>query len=414
MLTGFLPAAVWLGWAPLTSAVVAPGLVKVDLDRRQVQHAQGGMVREVLVRDGQQVDQGQPMLVLGDVAVGVEAQRAGQRVLAERVLIARLEAELKLSDRWAVAADLRARAGTDAWLAQVLASEETLLKSRIQAHRATGTLLRQQLLGLDSEQAAWAERIRRSEQALQSQRAELATNLRLQSENFVSSIRVQQIESAVADYAARIEESRAEMARVAQRHAELEIRQRSLDDELRQRAGDLLRGAATRLAEAEQDQRKTDDAASRQVLTAPVNGQVMNLRVNTPGAMAGAHETLVEVVPNHPRLVVEAHIRPDDVGRVATGQTVQLRFPAIRPELRTLIPGRISYLSPDRLADSDGRNPYFAALIDIDPEAVGGSQRHELRAGVTAEVFIIGEVRSAMSYLVEPVTDILRRGTRER
>lgn len=414
VLAALLPAALWLGWAPLTSAVVAPGLVKVDLDRRPVQHAQGGTVREVLVRDGQQVRLGQPLLVLGDVAVDAEALRADRRVASEQALIARLEAELKLSDRADFAPELRERARTDSWLAQTLAGEAALLSSRIRAHRATVVLLDRQLAGLAAEHAAWTERIRQSEQALRSQRSELATNRRLEGENFVSSTRVQQLESAVADYASRIEESRAEMARADQRRAETEIRLRALDDEFRQRAGEQLRSASARLAEAEQDRRKTGDAASRQVLTAPVDGQVMNLRVTAPGALAAPRETLAEVVPDRPQLVVEAHIRPDDVGRVSVGQTVQLRFPALRPELRALVSGRVSYVSPDRLAGADGRNPHFVVLVDIDPDSVATAQRQELRAGVTAEVFIVGEVRSALSYLVEPITDILRRGTRER
>lgn len=413
-LTGLVPALAWLAWAPLTSAVVAPGLVKVDLERRPVQHAQGGTVREVLVRDGQQVRQGQALMVLGDVAVDAEARRAEQRVMAERALISRLEAELRLAATVKFRPHLLEHARTDPWLAQVLAGESTLLLSRVRAHRSTATLLNQQLSSLAAEHAAWVERIRSAEQALKNQRSELVTYQRLERENFVSPARVQQLESSVADYASRIEESRAEMARVAQRSADLAIRQRTLDDDFRQRAGEQLRGASARLAEAEQDLRKTGDAASRQVLTAPVDGLVMNLRVMSPGALAGAHEVLAEVVPDRPHLVVEAAIRPDDVNRVAVGQAVRLSFPALRPEPSNLTIGRVSYVSPDRVTAAPGRDPHFAVLVEIDPESVEPRRRSELRAGVSAEVYIVGEVRSVLSYLVEPVTDVIRRGARER
>ena len=89
---GILPVAAWLALAPLASAVVAPAYVKVDLDRRPVQHAEGGIVREVRVRDGQRVAQGEALLVLGDVGVDADVNRLGYRVLAERAGIARLEA----------------------------------------------------------------------------------------------------------------------------------------------------------------------------------------------------------------------------------------------------------------------------------------------------------------------------------
>ena len=89
---GLVPVCTWLALAPLSAAVVASSFVKVDLDRRVVQHAEGGTVREVKVRDGQHVEQGEPLLVLGDVSVAADLNRLDYRVAVERASLARLAA----------------------------------------------------------------------------------------------------------------------------------------------------------------------------------------------------------------------------------------------------------------------------------------------------------------------------------
>ena len=130
LVLGLVPLAVWVALAPLASAVVAPGVVKVDLNRRPVQHAEGGIVREVHVRIGQRVTEGQTMLVLGDVAVNADMQRWDSRVRSERASLARLEAEQSGAAAIAFPADVLEAARTDAGLAELLSKERSLFEAR--------------------------------------------------------------------------------------------------------------------------------------------------------------------------------------------------------------------------------------------------------------------------------------------
>ena len=141
---GLLPVLAWLALAPLSSAVIAHAFVKVDLDRRPVQHAEGGIIREVKVRDGQRVAQGEPLIILGDVAVDADLSRLTYRLQAERASSARLEAEQVVLSSFVFPLDLLAAANTDARLAEQLAKERALFVTRRDALRTQTALLREQ------------------------------------------------------------------------------------------------------------------------------------------------------------------------------------------------------------------------------------------------------------------------------
>ena len=130
LVLGLVPVVSWMALAPLSAAVVAGGFVKVDLDRRTVQHAEGGTVREVKVRDGQRVEQGEPLLVLGDVSVDADLNRLTYHVMAERASLARLEAEQLSARIVSFPADVVAAAKTDSRLAEQLAKERSLFDAR--------------------------------------------------------------------------------------------------------------------------------------------------------------------------------------------------------------------------------------------------------------------------------------------
>ena len=144
LVLGLAPVLGWLAWAPLSSAVVASAFVKVDLDRRPVQHADGGTVREVLVRDGQQVKLGQPLLVLGDVSVDADMNRLTYRVAVEHASAARLEAEQAMSAAISWPPEVMAATRTDARVAEQVAKEKSLFATRREALLGQTSLLRSQ------------------------------------------------------------------------------------------------------------------------------------------------------------------------------------------------------------------------------------------------------------------------------
>jgi HlyD family type I secretion membrane fusion protein len=414
VLLGLLPVFGWLAFAPLSSAVVAQSFVKVDLDRLPVQHAEGGIVQEVRVRDGQHVAAGETLLVLGDVGVAADVNRLNYRVLSERAGLARLEAEQLGASAIRFAGDLLAAAKADPRLAEQLAKERALFDARRDALQGQTALLRSQREKIIQESVALRTQIDQAGESLKHQKDELETNRRLLNDGFISSTRISQLEASVADYGVKLAEKRSEAARAEQRMIDTDLRIKSLQGDYRQQASDQLKVAAARVSEIQQEQRKAGDAASRQVITAPAAGEVLNLHYATPGAVVPPRETIADIVPANPRLVIEARIRTEDVSRVQQGQGAEIRFTAFKYRTTRMVDGKVFYVAADRSVDRATGQPYYVALVEADQASLGQADGVKLQAGMPAEVYIRGEQRTPLQYLLEPVTQVLRHAGRER
>lgn len=414
LVVGVVPIGAWLALAPLASAVVAPAYVKVDLNRRPVQHVEGGIVREVRVRDGQKVERGETLLVLGDVAVDADMNRLDYRVQAERASIARLEAEQALAPVIAFPAALVAAAKDDPRLAELLVKERALFDARRAAVVGQVELLRAQRARIAQEIQALDQQVAQARVSLGHQRDELATNRGLAQSGFVSQTRIAQIETQVADYAVKVEERRSELARAQQRRVDTDLRVQALESEYRQQASDQLKAALARLSEIEQEERKTRDAARRQEIVAPVAGEVINLRFTAPGAVIPPREPIADIVPEGQRLVVEAHVRPEDINRVHGDQRADIRLTAYAYRTTKLVSGKVFYVSADRLVDRESGGAYYVVNIEADPDSLAEAGDLKLIAGMPAEVYITGEERTPLQYLLEPLLDVARRAARER
>ena len=414
LLLGLLPVVAWLTFAPLTAAVVAQAYVKVDLDRRPVQHAEGGLVREVRVRDGQRVAAGETLLVLGDVAVDADVNRLGYRVLSERASLVRLEAEQVGAGRLVFPPELQEAARGDPRLAEQMTKERALFDARRDALRSQASLLRSQRDKILQEREALQAQIVQATESMRHQRAELETNRNLLKDGFISPARISQLEGIVADYGVKIEEKRSEAARAEQRLVDTDLRVKTLEGDYRQQASDQLKVNAARLTEIQQEQRKSVDASSRQVIVAPVAGDVINLKFTSPGSVVSPREPIADIVPSNPRLVVEARIRTEDVTRVQKGHPAEIRFTAFTYRTTKLVEGKVFYVAADRTVDRNTNQAFYVALVEADPASLAQAGEVKLQAGMPAEVFIKGEERTPLQYLIEPVTTVLRRAGRER
>jgi epimerase transport system membrane fusion protein len=414
LLLGLLPVLAWMAFAPLTSAVVAQAVVKVDLNRRPVQHAEGGIVREVLVRDGQHVKQGEALLVLGDVSVDADRNRLNYRVMSERASRARLEAEQVLAKSIVFPDDVVTSAKGDPRLAEQITKERALFDARRDALLGQIGLLRTQREKVGQEIVALRAQIAQAVESMQFQRSDLETNRRLLKDGFISRARIAQMEGVVADYGVKLEERRSELARAEQRMVDADLRIRTLEGEYRQQASDQLKATTARLSEIEQDQRKSLDAWSRQVITAPATGEVIDLKYASAGAVIPPRETIADIVPDDSRLVTEARIRTEDINRIYRGQPADIRFTAFKYRTTKLVHGKVTYLSADRLIDKATNIPYYSVQVEAEPASLAAAGDLKLLAGMPAEIYIVGEKRTPLQYLMEPVTQVLRNAGRER
>lgn len=216
----------------------------------------------------------------------------------------------------------------------------------------------------------------------------------------------------MAEYEARHGEHRAELAKARQRSAELEPRILSMRNSYAQSAADELKESTSRLFDLEERIRPSRDAAQRQRIAAPIAGEVVGLRVFSQGAVIGPRDVLMEIVPEQKRLIVEARIRPEDINHVRTGSEADVRLTAYKQRTTPLVQGTVTYVSADRLVESQTGVPYYVVHIDVPSEKLAEG-RLRLQAGMPAEVFIRTDERTTLDYLLAPVTSYFRRAMRE-
>jgi HlyD family type I secretion membrane fusion protein len=402
--------AAWSFSAPLSGAIIAPGFVKVEMNRQVVQHQEGGIVKEILVRDGQRVRRGETLIVLGDVRVDSSVDLLRTQLDGERAKAARLEAERALlaEPKFPVALDR-----TNPKVAEILQREASLFRARRDALDSQIAVLRKQIRQSEVEAKALADQIAAEERALRLQKDELAANEALVKQGYVQKTRILALERAVAEYEARWGEHRAELAKTQQRGSELELRILAQRNSYVQNATDELKEATTRIFDLEERLRPSRDQAERQRIAAPFDGEVVGLRVFTAGAVIGPREVLMEVVPLQQALVVEARVRPEDINHVHAGSGADVKLTAFKRRTTPLVAGKLTYVSADRLQEQPGTPPYYLARIEIEERALAEAGDLKLQAGMPAEVYIRTDSRTAVDYLVAPITDYLRRGMRE-
>lgn len=401
--------ALWAAMAPLSGAVVAAGFLKSELNRKIIQHQEGGIVSQVLVRDGQHVAAGQPLAVISDVRSDASLGLLQDQEQAEQVHKARLEAEADLRSRFDAPASLPRNAS----VADLLARERKAFAAR----RAT---LDQQLTALAAQGAAAEAQVRAlSSQidatggALKLAREELTMNLGLVEQGFIQKPKLLALQRTVAEYEARLGQQRGDEAEARQKVEDLKLRSAQARNAYQQQAADELKDSTLHLREIEERLRPSADVADRQVVKAPTGGTVMGLRLHGQGATVGPRETLMELVPDNERLIVEARIRPQDVDHVHLGGEAEVRLSAFDARVVPRLPARVDFVSPDRVTDAQTGAAWYVVYLHVSEPALAGFPGLKLQTGMPAEVYIATAPRSLWRYLVEPIDAFRQRALRE-
>jgi HlyD family type I secretion membrane fusion protein len=407
IVTGLL--LLWGSLAPISGAVIAAARIKVELERKTVQHREGGIVREIKVRNGEKVRAGDVLVIVDDVRSDAELSLLEDQFRAERVRHARVSAETVLAGEFAI----------DAGLAGELRAPEHLSRERAQFATRRRTL-DEQLAALELQMSAARAQAAALESQIESIREsgrltaeELALNERLVTEGYVPRARLLPLQRADAESRARLGEARGELALSRQRAGELQARIADARNRYQQAASEELKVSSARLREIEERLRPSKDQVERQAIRSPVDGVIMGLRVSAPGEVLAAGAAIADVVPSNEMLVVEARIRPQDIDHVYADASAKVRLAAFDARTTPLLPGRVTFVSPDRMSDPDTGESWFSATVEVDAAALEDHPQIRLKAGMPAELFVTTSDRTLFEYLVEPITAFTNRALRE-
>lgn len=403
-----LLVGLWAAIAPISGAVIANARIKTELERKTVQHLEGGIVREIKVRNGQSVRAGDVLAVVDDVRSDAELDLLEDQLLAERARHARVSAESALAagfDAKLLAREPRA--------AEHLAREHDQFEARRRTLDEQLQALQLQMSAARAQSVALESQIESIRDAGRLAAEELALNEKLVSQGYVARARLLPLQRADADYRSRLGESRGELALARQRGAELQARMADARNRYQQQATDELKQSAARLRELEERLRPSKDQVERQAIRSPVDGVVMGLRVSAPGEVLAAGAPIADVVPSNEMLVVEARIRPQDINHVYADAAARVRLAAFDARTTPLLPGRVTFVSPDRMSDAQTGESWFAATVEVDAAALRHHPEIQLKAGMPAELFVTTSDRTLFEYLVSPITAFTNRAMRE-
>lgn len=404
----------WSTLAPLSSAVVAAGAVKVETDRKKLQHLEGGVVQEILVKSG-------AVVKAGDVLVRLDATKAGSGYGVVRggrdvalATQARLEAERdqRGSITWPV--DLQKRRD-DAQVADILRSQQSLFEARRSSLAGELGIIGEQIAALRNEITGYESQIRAKQEQTASLQRDLAGLVDLEARGMVEKTRVRAIERDIS----RLQGERDEIvARVAQ--ARTAITEKELRRFQARKA--FSEGVVSELKKVQAEGFELierEGAAKRQLelteLRAPVAGTVTDLRVHTAGGVVGPGEVLMEIVPSNDRLIIEARVRPQDIDRVMVGLPAGVKLHAFNARTTLELPAAVSYVSADAVVDARSDSSWFTVRLEVDPKAlaeVAGDKR--VMPGMQADVFIRTGERTFLRYMLEPLIDSFDKAYRER
>ena len=418
----FVALGGFLGWSANTDiagAVIAPGTVVEQSSSKKVQHLSGGIVKEILVKEGSAVEAGQVVLRLDDT----QARSTLGVVEAQLNLYAARQARLAAERDGAATIAFPPRFADGRELPQsATAGELRLFQSRRDSRTGQHGRLRERVAQTNEEVQGLLAQQRSKEAEIGYVGEELSSVTQLYGKSLVSLARLKQLQRDQARLNGERGQLVADIAGARRKIAESELQILQLDEDFRTEVLKELRETEAKIAELRERATAAADELAHTDIRAPHAGIVYQLRVHTVGGVIGKGETVMEIAPRDDPLIVSAKIAPQDIDQVESGAPVRIRIAAGNRRTTPELIGRVDVVSPDAEHDAPptttGAEPatehaYYTAQVRLDETAAatGGLQ---LLPGMSAEVYIRTQDRTPLDYLLKPLREQIARSFRER
>lgn len=389
----------WAAFAPLGNAVYGTGLVTVQTYRKTVQHLEGGIVKELLARDGDTVKKGDPLIVLDDAQLSAQYESTRNQLISTKAREARLRAE---RDDLPAIPPLEV-SGTDSQRAQEAIEGEAQVFNARKASRLGEIAVQRERIGQLKQQVLGLKDMIRTKVNLEkSYSGEIVELKDLLRQGFVDKQRLLEqerkldmLKSEVADHESTITKTLLQI-----NETELQIIQltKNFSSEVVKELSDVQ----AKVFDLQETATALQDRLSRVVIRAPEDGMVLDMKVHTVGGVVSAGTPLLDIVPESSELIVEAHVSTNDIDRVAVGRLTDVRFSAFNSATTPVIPAIVTRVSADRLTDQQSGEPYYLVRVKLTEEGLKRLGDRKLQPGMPAEVLINAGERTMLEYLLKP------------
>jgi HlyD family type I secretion membrane fusion protein len=404
----------WATQAPLSGAVIANGVIGFEGERRTVQHLEGGIIKEILVTEGDVVTAGATLLILDDTAARARTEELRNRIRALAAEEARLLAERHRGPNIEFIHPLLQPA-SDPDISLVIAQQTSLFEARIDNFETRRNILQKRIGQLEKQIDGLTIQLKGVRKQLKLVREEAETVADLVEKGYERKPRLLSLLRAEAEVSATEGELISAIARGEEAISETEIRITNLETELLEQVDARLTKVTSERVSAEKIYRETTDRLSRTRVLSPIDGIVLDVRFKTVGGVVRASEPILDIVPvGDDELIINARIRPTDIDEVAPGSPSTVMFPAFQRRYLKRINGEVVQVSADAFTDEATRERYYLARVKIDRDHLHAvAPDLSLTAGMPADVFITTKERTVAQYLVQPVIRSFERAFRE-
>ena len=410
---GFGGFLLWAAIAPLDEGVPTQGMVTLDTKRKAVQHLYGGIVKEVLVHEGEQVKEGQTLVRLDAAASKSNYEAVRQRYLGYRAMQSRLMAEQSGKDAIDFHPDVKDAMG-DPLIKQQVVTQQQLIQARRAALAADLQGIEESVQGLKEQLGSYQNILvqRRSQLALLNE--ELTNTRGMVKEGYAPRNRQLELERMVAESNAAIADLLGNSLRVNRQVAELSQRSLARKQEYRKEVESQLADVTREVqSDAEKFVAVTADL-DRMEIKAPASGQVVGLTVQTVGAVLQPGQKLLDVVPDSQTLLLEAHIPPHLIDKMHAGLSTDVRFNSFANAPQLVVEGKVLSVSGDLLSDpAQPQFSYFLARVQVTPEGMKTLGKRQMQPGMPAEIVIKTGERSMLTYLLHPLVKRMASSLKE-
>ncbi|MGH6735916.1 MAG: HlyD family type I secretion periplasmic adaptor subunit [Methyloceanibacter sp.] len=419
MLVGFAVAALLAGgigtWAATTTisgAVIASGLLVVESSVKKVQHPTGGVVGELLVREGDHVKEGDVLLRLDatqtQANLGIVLKSIDELMARE----VRLEAEKVGADTLVFPEELLSRKD-DPVVAKLLAGEEKLFELRRSAREGQKAQLRERILQLHKEIEGLTQQSEAKENEIKLLEKELEGVRELWEKNLVQITRLTALERDAARLTGERGQLIAAIAQAKGKIAEVELQIIQVDGDMRSEVAQEISEDRAKLSELSERKVAAEDMLKRIDIRSPQNGIVHKLEVHTIGGVVSPGEPIMLIVPEADRLMVEARVSPTDIDQLRPGQHAMLHFSAFSSQTTPEIPGTVSRIGADLSKDEQSGAQFYTVRVAIDEAELPKLGDLKLVPGMPVEVFMETKPRTVITFLMKPLYDQIARTFRE-
>lgn len=414
----------WALYAPISGAVVTSGVFVVTGQNKQIQHLEGGILRDVLVREGDIVEAGQTLVQLDDTGPNVRLRRLVVREYRLLMTRARLEAQIGGMRDLIVPAALAEHAG-DHEVKGVIDRQRAELHANRARLASEKEVLRKEIAGLRESIAGNQIQLSSARQRHNLFKEELTYKSQLLDRQLTRKSDVLAVQRAEAGLFGEVGELTGRIADAHERIARAEQQIVSLDSTATQKSVEELRLTETELDDVGEQIRAARDVMNRIAVKSPVRGAVVKLNHNTRGGVIAPGAVILELLPLEDELVIEARISPSDITHVHVGQSALARLSGLNQRLTPMVEGAVKYVSPDALHEQGANNEAasginsrggsFVIRVRLDEKDLSSKIGHfRATPGMPADLFIKTEDRTFADYLLRPVLDSFARAFREQ